>query len=507
MTAPVYTPQGPWADYPDTSTPITAAKLTGFDDGISAATGRANAAYTLAGEAIPGSAKGAPSGVATLDANSKIPSSQLPTKPPAVFYVADYNAVGDGSTDDTAAINACITAAVSAAQAAGGPNFAVVQFDAKTYLVNGPLTQGGDTKGNAILPLPIIADTINKVTLVFKGAGDASALPHWNQTVGQKAGTVLKTTVAASNDGTFGEACVLGGPNVNQGYGKLATYSNMLVVIDGISISVPNNPAISGFDFCGVAEANIVSGSCFVDSGPADIIAPTVANQWTFGLRMPFVGNNANNNVFLWSCEGMCYGLIISELSVVFSARCVYCVAGLVMTGGSNSTTPHRATVFFATVQWCIVSFESIGTTSPLKVDIWMLDIETAGGDITGPTGFGMFKLINDESNCLQGKVYIDAGGVNGVNPDYIQGATGMAIYASNQPRGAVTAPAVPASGTAQQNRFLRDAAVYVAGGTVTDIAVDGASIGVTSGLVMVPAGKNITLTYSAAPTWAWTLL
>jgi hypothetical protein len=69
---------------------------------------------------------------------------------------------------------------------------------------------------------------------------------------------------------------------------------------------------------------------------------------------------------------------------------------------------------------------------------------------------------------------------------------------------GAGNDPAIPASTTALPNPFYRDAAVTVAGGTVTAIAVDGQSLGVTSGTVFVPSGKSITLTYSSAPTWKW---
>lgn len=48
---------------------------------------------------------------------------------------------------------------------------------------------------------------------------------------------------------------------------------------------------------------------------------------------------------------------------------------------------------------------------------------------------------------------------------------------------------------------------VNVSGGTVTAIAVDGTVLtGVTSGVIMVPSGKTITLTYSSAPSWQWVL-
>ena len=48
---------------------------------------------------------------------------------PSVFYPETYGAVGDGTTNDQAAIQACI----DAVSAAGG---GTVQFSAKTYLVN-----------------------------------------------------------------------------------------------------------------------------------------------------------------------------------------------------------------------------------------------------------------------------------------------------------------------------------------------------------------------------------
>ena len=70
-------------------------------------------------------------------------------------------------------------------------------------------------------------------------------------------------------------------------------------------------------------------------------------------------------------------------------------------------------------------------------------------------------------------------------------------------------APAVPASTTAQQNTSWRDAVVVVTGGTVSAVSVDGVAQGyaATGFTVIVPAGKNITLTYSVAPSWKWTLL
>lgn len=71
-------------------------------------------------------------------------------------------------------------------------------------------------------------------------------------------------------------------------------------------------------------------------------------------------------------------------------------------------------------------------------------------------------------------------------------------------PRGLLNAPAVPTSGTAITNNFNVDVTVYVAGGSVSAIAVEGGATGMTSGPIRVPAGQTITLTYTAAPGWVW---
>lgn len=71
-------------------------------------------------------------------------------------------------------------------------------------------------------------------------------------------------------------------------------------------------------------------------------------------------------------------------------------------------------------------------------------------------------------------------------------------------PAGPLAAPAVPATTVALANPFPYDCTVFVAGGTVTVIAVGGTATGLTSGSIRVPAGQTITLTYTVAPTWTW---
>ena len=71
-------------------------------------------------------------------------------------------------------------------------------------------------------------------------------------------------------------------------------------------------------------------------------------------------------------------------------------------------------------------------------------------------------------------------------------------------PEGALPAVGVPATTVALANPFPFSCTVYISGGTVTAIAVNGATTGLTAGSIRVPANGSITLTYSAAPAWKW---
>jgi hypothetical protein len=59
------------------------------------------------------------------------------------------------------------------------------------------------------------------------------------------------------------------------------------------------------------------------------------------------------------------------------------------------------------------------------------------------------------------------------------------------------------ATGVASPNPAPVPQSVTITGGTVTVIAVNGVSTGLTTGTFTVPAGGSITVTYSAAPTFA----
>lgn len=115
--------------------------------------------------------------------------------------------------------------------------------------------------------------------------------------------------------------------------------------------------------------------------------------------------------------------------------------------------------------------------------------------------------------------VTVTGGTVTSINVNAVQVATAT-NYTATVPAGQTIAitysvvpvwywstftPAVPASLTAVANTTGQDITVVLTGGTVTHITVNGTDRGTTTpAQVMVPNGTSITLTYSAAPVWAW---
>lgn len=111
--------------------------------------------------------KGAANGLATLDSTGKVPSSQLPSSVSSANVVdwysvkaLSYGAKGDGTTDDTAAIQAAVTAA---ATAGGG----TVYLPAGRYILSGSLNWstgvnlvGAGTRVSILQQTSSTADTI-----------------------------------------------------------------------------------------------------------------------------------------------------------------------------------------------------------------------------------------------------------------------------------------------------------------------------------------------------------
>jgi hypothetical protein len=95
-------------------------------------------------------------------------------------------------------------------------------------------------------------------------------------------------------------------------------------------------------------------------------------------------------------------------------------------------------------------------------------------------------------------------------NPGYADASPSLIIPGTQL--AAVLVP-VPASGTAFTSPVALSCSVVITGGTVTAVAVkslgaaSAVEIGTGDGTYTIPPRAQVTLTYSAAPTWTWTTL
>lgn len=405
---------------------------------------------------------------------------------------APYNAAGDGSTNDTAAIQAAIDAA--AAYAAANNSYAEVLFPPATYVISSAART--DRSGNAQLALPVVSGTNNKLTIALIGVEDAASMPHWNATSPQMNGVVLQSTWNATDQSSnSNEASVLGGPTLPNGYVSGAVYSNCNIVIKGIQVQVPHTSRgsdTSGIDLRGMANAHLANVSVFAAGTPNQLNATYATPGWNFGIAMPVPGNNDLSIMDNCSVEGFTYGVYLGEHLVANRLAAIYCYTGLL--GGpffSSVGQFHDNHISSASVEACVNAVNIVGSG---KIHITTLSTE------------GNMTHLKDNTTAAVG--YIGLGGI--INTITITDPTGIKVEYLDQAPGAVTAPTVSASAAAFRNPFWRDAAVQIANGTATvsDVKIDGASVLAGPGMVIVPSGKSITVTYSGGtPAWAWTLL
>ena len=432
--------------------------------------------------------------------------------------------VAPSGGDDTSQVQAAINAAVAAGQA-NGSNYAEVWFGAGVYTIGGaPGGHGTPNFANSQIVLPLIASgtSTGKFTLVLRGTRSSTALPHWNQTVGQRSGAVLRSTAVGTNDGTYGPASIIGGPTALQGYGGGTgnAWSNMLIIIDGLSLmSSTANPTMCGFNFEGLLEAHVISGAYMADASPTTMNAliTTIANftnTWTFGLMMPTTNNNDLSVIDDWSAEGVWYGAIFGEHTHVRDIRCIYCGWGWSL--DNRTATPHIARVDYASVELCNNIMGLYSTTAPFKIDIDLIDIESVLGGGIWDGNSAIIGNIVVGSNSAAGR----AGSAAGANlSNWIGNWSGtptngqnMRIISRDALPGAVAAgntPTVPAASTVRYNNLMRDCAVTLTGGTGMNVSIDGSpGLGNYDGTFIVGAGKGINLgAYTVAPTWVWVAL
>lgn len=422
-------------------------------------------------------------------------------------YASTFACLG---TDDTAAVAAAVQGAVTTAQGLG-LNAAKVALSEGIYILNGATTKNATYYGNAQIPLPVISPvTASKFALVIEGPIPADAQQHWDQTMPNLTGSVLFSTLQGlSIDGTWGPPSIIGGPTktaqVSQGVtgfgGANNEWMNMHAIFRNFMIAVPFNPTQGAIDVREVANASVDGVGIFPFSTQLDLFSTGSSNfnAGGVGVYMPTLGNNALGEIGSLTVRGYNYGVGLADHANAKRLGLIYCNSAIVIGENGTGTPQEGIHIDYADVEGCTIGVDASIFNAAGGLSIFPLTIDHYDCEVTGTYD------IDDPNNYLAGRITI-ANINQGTTGPKVNGAANMEIINVFQPRGHQAPPAVPASGTASVPVW-RHAAVTVTGGTVTAIAVDGTATGLTSGTVIVPSGKTITLTYTVAPSWNWVLL
>jgi hypothetical protein len=424
-------------------------------------------------------------------------------------------------TDDTAAFNSCITAAVSlyatpslpAVQGTGGK--CLIQLRATAYMIAGPQVTTNNCYAQIPLPQITVSSSTPSFSLGIHGAQpEVMGIPIYGYSARALQGTVLFTS-GGTPDGSQHVPSVIGG--AAHGIGSTANFTAMMADIRGITFSGGYRPANCYLDL-GLVETCHVSGIRNVPNG-----GDTSFNN-NAGIRPQQIG--------LIMPQTACTGISIAEDLFFFRVIC-----GIVPgehTRGKNWTvyssvvgvgTTTKSSIFAQSgscdsltvaTSSCVVGGVDLTDASVINVSQTMY-FDFLSVNIEESTATGLNE-IDDQFNKWYGVFNFHRECWTGSPPFYglqqIKGAVNVKITDLTRGPGNIASPAVPAASTAAVIKdangiqVLRDCFVIVTGGTGVTVSIDGVSTALSSGPFIVPSNKTINLgAYSVAPTlavWAY---
>lgn len=459
------------------------------------------------------------------------------------FFVTDYGAMFDGSTNDAPAINQCISDAI----AYGGGR---VIFPSGVALVNSPINVSGigiDLQGQGqwntvIQPGPLFVGTAVFFISQSNGFGmrdigiigasqtyssnpacdgiwiDSSYVVKLQRIYvafmngwGLEFSTTASITAFAPVvDSVFSTRCKGGihvfgvAPNQSIGIDMMNCAGDQAQVNEAILIdSVVDAQIVNcgGYSIGNATPSVHIKGGGFITLAGGD-----------YGATNPSVGacllieagaNGSPQHLYIVGnvIEKGSEGITItagSAISIVSNAIYFNQTNGIHVTGGDAVTIADN--IFDGNGQASGTGhydfFQNTGSGNR-----YMLEgnvFRTPGGSGVGQVQFATRN--NGSATSLANNVFLGATAYDPNHPAFaMRGNWGL------NPVGFLASqPAVPATTVALANPSGLDCVVYVTGGTVSVIAVAGTATGLTSGPIFVGAGQTITLTYTVAPTWTW---
>lgn len=439
--------------------------------------------------------------VATARANLNVPKR-------STFDVKDYGAAGDGTADDTTAINN----AIAAADTAGG---GTVYFPPGTYKTTANITLWADNvvlrganKGCTTIR-PASGSTFDVIADPIPGtAGTAGFTQHYQgiENLTLDCSLMASTTNGRGNGIHF--------------YGAISCYvrdviinacPNYAVVLDGDATNFSTKVEVKGniFQSCGGGLL-----ATFSDESSFLYNSVTGANLNTASTQPMFDGpDNIGYPVRIKSGFGIVEGNIIG-FSGTYTSPALQVESSEPMRIANNRFNQCRYQAIRCIGDNNIIEGNQIGNASSVG-SVEAVRLGSKNNIVIG----NRFDLIAGAAHYTYCVYEPSAKGSNVVLGNQVVAGTSGTIHmdpsstlnqvANNvgyNPVGLVGPPTIPATTVNYTNNYGSNATVYISGGTVTNITIGGTALGVTSGTFRVASGQTIAITYSSVPTWKWFL-
>lgn len=430
---------------------------------------------------------------------------------PGTYNVKAFGAKGDGTTDDTTAIQNAVTAA----SAASGK----VYFPTGTYIVSATITVTGDgvvvegaQRGDTDHP----CGTIVRVT--------ASAFTGTSLFSFQQSGTPARPLAGCgirhiSLDGNAGAHSNIDGVFLQAFDAVLddieaAYFSGNGVHVQGLTSpawNTYNTKLINSFihnntghgTFWDTASTDTLEVDCTIYYNTGD--GSHVETSGHFMVGNHYYSNS--NNIFLDGVTGaqvvgceiedaLKHGIVVNDIAGVNGCYGTL-ISGCDLYNNGNSVNNTYDDIIVAPNQsrGCQVSITgNIFHGNQSVVNTTRYGVNLNGAQAQACTVIGNWFA----TGASYATAPVHANGNNTTLPCIVADNTGV------NPAGVQGPPSVPATTVAFTNPYNFNINVYIHGGTVTVIAVNGTTTGLTSGSFWVGCGQTITLTYSVAPTWVW---
>lgn len=350
-------------------------------------------------------------------------------------------------------------------------------------------------------------------------------------------GTVIQSslTSAPSFSGTTGIASMIGGPSSYRSSPYDVAHKTLINmgIYDLTFRSGSSGPVIAGVDaggIMGVAFDNIGFDTPQTATNGALFNARTM-NVYTGSQGVPIIFPQVNN--FFGTKGGMLLvenwptGPVLGEQTLIDTVAVALCPGAAVnqdavyhtsrinslidvdVAYGVANHDPSSGSYVTSMTGNSLTTPGTNTTVNPVTVGSWAVQWNNS----EGPDAMNrVYDVYDSSSNAVVvGTIGVVNAGVGAVTSGGLQlklaGGCGRVRvkdrYAATGPK---TAPAVPSSTVAIYNPFAADAFIQVTGGAFTQVVISGTNMG-TGGNYMLPANGTISVTYTVAPTWAWTLL